>query len=126
MCFGATVLCGFVVVIENDRHSAVLKYVQWGPVGALEDFGNQRLSRWTIGDYFSIETHQPGEVAGQSVEIMGGEHDGAATVVQVVQQVQNLVASAHIDARCWLIKQKHVGFAEHCTRHKNALLLTAA
>ena len=45
--------------------------------------------------------------------------------VEVVEQVQDLVAQAHVDARRRLVHQQQLGLAEQRARDEHALLLAA-
>ena len=49
-----------------------------------------------------------GQVGGDAVEVVGGEHDRQPVAVQVVEQVEDLVAGAHVDARGRLVHQQQL------------------
>ena len=65
------------------------------------------------------------QVAGDAVQVVRREDDREAEVVQVVEQVEDVVAGADVDARRRLVHQQQVRIAEQCPGDEHALLLAA-
>ena len=71
-----------------------------------------------------VQAHELGQVGGDAVEVVRGEHDGQPVVVQVAEQVEDLVAGADVDARRRLVEQQQVGFGEQGAGEEHPLLLS--
>ena len=78
-----------------------------------------------VADDLAVEADEVRQVGGDAVEVVGGEHDRQPVGVQVVEQVQDLVAGAHVDAGRRLVQQQQVGLAEQRAGDEHALLLAA-
>ena len=72
-----------------------------------------------------LQAHEVGEVGGDAVQVVGREHDGEAVGVEVGEEVQDLVAGAHVDAGRGLVEQQHSGLAEQRPGDEHPLLLAA-
>ena len=64
-------------------------------------------------------------MGGDAVEVVGREQDREAARVQVVEQVQDLVAQARVDAGGRLVHEQQLGLAEQRAGDEDALLLAA-
>src|SRR5262245_56945830 len=88
-----------VVVIEHDGHSGVLENLHTRPVGPLQDFGRERLTRRALPDDLGVEADDIRKMAGDPVQIVRREQDGKAEIVQVVEQMEDVVTGSNVDVR---------------------------
>lgn len=58
-----------------------------------------------------------------AVEVVGGEHDGRTGAVEVVEQVQDVVAGGGVDTRRRLVHHEELWIAHQGPGHEDALLL---
>ena len=64
-----------------------------------------------IGDDRLVETHDAREVGRQPVEVVGRQDDRETVGIEIGQQVKDLVAGAHIDARSGFVEHKEIRLA---------------
>ena len=81
--------------------------------------------RRALGDDLAVEAHEARQVRRDAVQVVGREHDRQAVGVEVAEQVQDLVAGPHVDARRGLVEEQEVGPAEQRPGEEHALLLAA-
>ena len=60
-----------------------------------------------------------------AVQVVGGEHDRETVGVEVGEEVQHLVAGAHVDPGRGFVQQQHLRPAEQRPRDEHPLLLAA-
>ena len=81
-------------------------------VRALEDVGRQDVVRHAVADHAAVEADDARQMRGDPVEVVRREHDRQPVGVEVVEQVQDLVAQAHVDARRRLVHEQQLGLAD--------------
>ena len=114
-----------VAAVDDQRHAGVLEHVHRRAVGAFEDVGREHVVGRARAHHARVEADEVGQVGGDAVEVVGGQHDGEAVVVELAEQVQDLVAGAHVDARGGLVDEQQVGRAEQGAGDEHPLLLAA-
>ena len=72
-----------------------------------------------------VDRHQVRQVRSHPVEVVGGEHDRDAVLVQVCQQVQHVVPGADVDAGRRLVEHQQAGVAQQSAGQEHPLLLAA-
>ena len=80
---------------------------------------------WAVGDDGAVEADDAGEVNGDGVDFVGGEDDGDAGVVEVVEEVHYVVAGFDVDAGGGFVQQEEFGAADEGAGEEDALLLAA-
>ena len=83
-----------MVVVDDDGHAEVLEHLQACAEGLLEHVGGDDLVRRSLRDDPAVDRDQVRQVRRHAVEVVGGQHDRDAVVVQVGEQVQHVVARA--------------------------------
>ena len=81
--------------------------------------------RHAVADHAAVQADDARQVRGDPVEVVRREDDRQPAGVEVVEQVQDLVAQAHVDARRRLVHEQQLGLAEQRARDEHALLLAA-
>ena len=111
--------------VDDDRHAAVLEDLHARAVGALEDVGREHVDGPARADDAAVQADHARQVGGDAVEVVRRQQDRQAARVEVVEQVEDLVAQADVDAGRRLVHQQQLGLAEQRAGDEHALLLAA-
>ena len=111
--------------VDDDPHAEVLENLHAGAEGALEDIGGDHLGGRAVGDDAAVHADDVGQVGGEAVEVMGGEDDRDAVLVQVGEQVQDVVPGRDIDPACRLVEEEELRLPQQGASEEHALLLAA-
>src|SRR5262249_52150700 len=98
-CVGPLADHNHAVVVEDDHFTAV---------GFLENGGVEHLLRTSFGNQPAIEADDPRQMRRYPVEIVGGNHDGYALVVDLMEKMDHVVARTNIEASRGLIEQEQL------------------
>ena len=92
-------------------------------VGLLEHIGNEHLVGTAGADHRAVEAHHGRQVRRDAVEVVGGQHDREPVGVEVVEQVQHVVAGAHVETRGRLVEEDDRCLGEQGSGEEHPLLL---
>src|SRR5262252_479802 len=95
-CVGPLADHNHAVVVEDDHFTAV---------GFLENGGVEHLLRTSFGNQPAIEADDPRQMRRYPVEIVGGNHDGYALVVDLMEKMDHIVSRTNIEPSRRLIEQ---------------------
>ena len=101
----------------------MLEYLHGRAIGALEERRSEHCERRAVSDDGAVEADQPGKVRCEAVEVVRGEHDADALLVEVRQHVKNLVSGPHVHSRCRLVEHEEVGALHERPSEEHTLLL---
>ena len=123
--FAAVLFDPEVGAFGYQGHAVVLDYGHTRAVHFVQDVGCDDAVGGAVGDDAAVEAHDAGEVYGHGVDFVGGEDDGDAGVVEVVEEVHDIVAGFDIDAGGGFVQEEEFGAADEGAGEEDALLLSA-
>ena len=123
--FAAVLFHPEVGAFGYQGHAVVLDYGHSRAVHFVQDVGGDDAMGGAVGDDAAVEAHDAGQMHGHGVDFVGGEDDGDAGVVEVVEQVHHIVAGFDIHAGGGFVQQQEFGAAAQGAGQKDALLLPA-
>ena len=114
-----------VRAFADERESIVREHGHLDAVRGLEDRGCEDGGRRAFRDDRAVEADYPRQVRGHGVQLVGGHEDGDPLVVQLVEEVEDVVARADVDAARRLVQQEQLRVAYQRARQEDALLLAS-
>jgi hypothetical protein len=109
----------------DHDHAVVVKDDHFSPIGFLEDRGVKNLLRTPFGDALTVETDNPGKMSCHPVEIMRGNDDGHALVIDLMEEMNHVVPGTDVEPRCGFVEQNQLWDAQQGAPEKDGLLLAS-
>jgi hypothetical protein len=94
-------------------------------VGGFEYLRCQHLSWGAVGDHGFVETQNPGQVSGESVQVVSGQHDGDAFSVEISKDMKDFVTRADIHPRGWFVEDDETRALCESSGEEHPLLLAS-
>ena len=109
----------------DESHVHIVDDGHFGVVGELEGLRGEDFGGRAAGEDASVQADDPGQMGGDGVDFVGGHDDGDALVVQLVEEVEELVAGLDVDADGGFVEEEQGWVADEGAGEKDALLLAA-
>ena len=109
----------------NHDHPVVVKDDHFTAIGVFENRGVENLLRPSLSYESPIETDGPGKMSRDPVKIMSGDHDRHSVVIDLVEEMNHIIAGTNIQSGSGLVQQDKLRIAQKCAPEKYGLLLAA-
>jgi len=109
----------------NHNHPVVVKDDHFTAIGVFENRGVENLLRPSLSYESPIEADGPGKMSRDPVKIMSGDHDGHSVVIDLVEEMNHIIAGTNIQSGSGLVQQDKLRIAQKCAPEKYGLLLAA-
>ena len=94
-------------------------------IGPGQDTGGKNILRPSLRDNAIVKADYPWQMGGHRIQIVRGEQNGDAFIVDVAQEMQYFMLGLDIDAGGRLIQYQESGIADERTSKEGTLPLAA-
>src|SRR5581483_10160366 len=109
--------------LRHQGQAVVLDDVHLRAVGLQQRLRVVDLVRWPLCHDAPVDADDPGQVRGDSIKLVRRHDDRDVLVVELVQQVQDIVAGLDVHAGRRLVQEEDTWVADQRSRQENTLLL---
>ena len=100
-----------VRALADHDHAVMMKHHHFAAISLFKHGGIEDSVRTAFGDQAPVQTNGPGKVGGHPIQIVGGNDDGNPAVIDLVQEVNHIVARANIESGGGLVEQDQLRIA---------------